>query len=97
MNMNLKLRELLEEDSRSNAEVARRLGMPTGQALYSRLRPESTPKVDFVAALLAELGYTLAVVPSGSRLPRGSFAVEPDFAYESMPSRAVRSGKGAQG
>lgn len=96
MNMNLKLRELLEQDSRSNVEVARRLGMSTGQALYSRLRPDSTPKVDFVAALLAELGYTLAVVPSGAKLPRGSFAVEPDFEYESMPARAVRGKGGAR-
>lgn len=93
MNVNQTLRELIEADGREKTEIARKLGITKPQAFNTRLKVESTPKVDFVAALLNELGYKLvAVKATVEKLPKGSIVLDPEFEYRSMPEKA----RGAQ-
>lgn len=89
MNVNVLLKQLVDKDSRDNVAIANRLGMKNAQALVSRLRPTTSPKIDFVARLLDELDYELVIVKKRSTLPPGAIVVESDFEFKPMPSKAI--------
>jgi hypothetical protein len=100
MNVNDKLKELIEKDRKlwmetrderykfPKTRIKNALEFPSTAVLDRRLLSESVPKVDFVAAVLNVLGYDLAIVPQGSTLPAGSIVVDSDFKYEKKPNMA---------
>jgi hypothetical protein len=88
MNVNKKLKDLIAESPRTQSGIGNSLGFPNPQVFSRRLIDDSTPKVDFVAAVLNELGYDLVIVPKDARLPNGSIVVDSDFEFEAKPNKS---------
>ena len=90
MNMNDELKQLIKDSGRTRSGVASAMGFPNVQTLDRRLLSSSVPKVDFVAALLDELGYKLVIVHKDDlpRMKGRATVVESDFEYRSKPNMA---------
>ena len=77
--LNQLMNDMVKESPWTQARLATSMGFNSAQALRKRLDPEVSPQVDFAAALLQRLGYDLAVVPAGAKLPEGSVLLPGDF------------------
>lgn len=78
------IKVILKEKGMGNADAARAFGI-TPQSMISRMRGKSI-RVDTVQEMLDELGYSLMVVPKGTRARAGWFAVSGDANARSEPS-----------
>ena len=67
------IKVILKEKGKGNADAARAFGI-TPQSMISRMRGKSI-RVDTVQEMLDELGYSLMVVPKGTRARAGWFSV----------------------
>lgn len=67
------IKVILKEKGMGNADAARAFGI-TPQSMISRMRGKSI-RVDTVQEMLDELGYSLMVVPKGTRARAGWFSV----------------------
>lgn len=88
MNVNEKLKELIKNSGRKRSGVAVSMGFPSVQVLDRRLLSTSVPKIDFVAALLDELGYKLVIVHKDDlkNLKCSKTVIDSDFHYEPKPN-----------
>lgn len=78
------IKVILKEKGMGNADAARAFGI-TPQSMISRMRGKSI-RVDTVHEMLDELGYSLMVVPKGTRARAGWFAVSGDSNVRSDPA-----------
>lgn len=70
----------------SKVAIAENMGM-LPQGLNDKLMRNKNPKIDFVARVLKLVGYELAVVPCGARLPQGAIVIAPDAEESTEPPK----------
>lgn len=75
------IKVILKEKGMGNADAARAFGI-TPQSMISRMRGKSI-RVDTVQDMLDELGYSLMVVPKGTRERSGWFSVSGNMSASS--------------
>lgn len=68
------LGHIMKERGYTQAELAKTLGISQA-AMYNSLQ-RKTMKIDTAIKYLEPLGYEVAIVPVGSKLPSGSYALE---------------------
>lgn len=68
------LDELLRSKGIKKTEIAKEVGM-TDAAIHRLINNSTSPSSDRIMKILAPLGYDLAVVKRGSKLPKGSFVL----------------------
>lgn len=89
MDIKLIIKKLLKEKGMGNADAARAFGI-TPQSMISRMRGKSI-RVDTAQEMLNELGYTLMVVPKGTRERENWFTVSDDEVAESCPQSPAQA------
>lgn len=85
------IKVILKEKGMGNADAARAFGI-TPQSMISRMRGKSI-RVDTVQEMLDELGYSIMVVPKGTRARAGWFAVSGDSNAHSEPADPPKTPK----
>lgn len=68
------LDELLKSKGIRKTQIAKEVGM-TDAAIHRLINNSTSPSSDRIMKIIAPLGYDLAVVKSGSKLPKGSFVL----------------------
>lgn len=68
------LDELLKSKGIRKTQIAKEVGM-TDAAIHRLINNTTSPSSDRIMKILAPLNYDLAVVKSGSTLPKGSFVL----------------------
>lgn len=75
------LEEIIKEQGKSKADLGRAVGIPTEKnptdLINKRLKQENI-SVNVMLEMLGVMGYTLVVVPSGSRLTKDGYEVTVD-------------------
>ena len=72
------IRNLMKEQHVTLEAMGERMGGITKMAVHGALngRKQKSMSVDRAACFLDRLGYEMAAVPKGSRLPNGSMVIE---------------------
>lgn len=72
------IRHLMKEQHVTLEAMGERMGGITKMAVHGALngRKQKSMSVDRAVCFLDRLGYEMAAVPKGSRLPNGSMAIE---------------------
>ncbi len=69
---------IMESQGKSKAELGRAVGIPTEKnptdVINKRLKQENI-SVNVLAEMLAAMGYTMVVVPTGSKIREGEYEV----------------------
>lgn len=69
------IKEMLNESRASMRSVS--LGMGKSESfLYVTLTKNSVPQADTLAAIAAQCGYTLALIPNGETLPASAIVID---------------------
>lgn len=75
------LEEIIKEQGKSKADLGRAVGIPTEKnptdLINKRLKQENI-SINVMLEMLGVMGYTLVVVPSGSRLTKDGYEVTVD-------------------
>lgn len=69
---------IMEEQGKSKAQLGRAVGIPSEKnptdVINKRLKQENI-SVNVLSEMLAAMGYTMVVVPTGTRLKEGEYEV----------------------
>lgn len=69
---------IMEEQGKSKAQLGRAVGIPTEKnptdVINKRLKQENI-SVNVLCEMLAAMGYTMVVVPTGTKLKEGEYEV----------------------